>query len=101
MVAARADLTPDLFATRIARNPMCSAELLHHMALRAESVDKTYRAVARHPHASGETLVLCLEDAQARHSAAAHPHLPVPVRVMEELAPGRSLGAGTTKPAVV
>lgn len=90
----------------VARNLRCPAELLHHMALRASGVE-IYRAVARHPHALGETLLLCLEDAQARHLAAAHPHLPVativellgseftarpaaanpslPVRVMEEL----------------
>ncbi|PWK86539.1 hypothetical protein C8D88_105588 [Lentzea atacamensis] len=62
---------------RAARNLSCPPELLHHMALRAAGVEETWRAVARHPHALGETLLLCLEDAQARHLAAAHPHLPV------------------------
>jgi hypothetical protein len=136
MVAARADLPPDLFDglvraddpgvaaavvvhplvtvpqlgelasrhgprlyPRIARNPLCPAELLHHMALRAASVEKTWRAVARHPHASGETLLLCLEDAQARHFAAAHPHLPVPV-ILELLGSEFTAGAAAANPSL-
>lgn len=39
----------------VARNLRCPAELLHHMALRASGAE-IYRAVARHPHALGETL---------------------------------------------
>lgn len=92
----------------VARNPSCPPELLHHMALRAETTGKVWRAIAGHAAARGETLLLCLEDARARHLAATHPHLPVgtilellgseftagaaaanpslPVRVMEELA---------------
>jgi hypothetical protein len=58
-----------------ARNPGCPADLLHHMALHA-STDETHRAIAEHPNASGETLLLCLEDHRARHSAARHPRLP-------------------------
>ncbi|GHH55731.1 hypothetical protein GCM10017774_72580 [Lentzea cavernae] len=94
---------------RVALNPLCPAELLQHMALRGSSVGETCRAIARHPNASGETLLLCLGDAQARYLAAGHPHLPVdeivrmlgseftaraaasnpslPVRVMERLVP--------------
>ncbi|MGI5506667.1 hypothetical protein [Lentzea sp. CA-135723] len=94
----------------VAANPLCTTELLHHMASHGGS-PATYRAVAQHPAAAGETLLLCMEDAQARHFAAAHPNLPVgtivellaseftaraaaanpslPVHVMERLADGR------------
>ena len=61
---------------RVARNPGCPADLLHHMALLDSSVE-TCRAIAEHPNACGETLLLCLEDHQARYSAACHPRLPV------------------------
>jgi hypothetical protein len=60
-----------------ARNPHCPPDLLHHMASHAGTVVETYRAIARHPRARGETLLLCLGDAQARHLAACHPNLPV------------------------
>ncbi|MGW6444979.1 hypothetical protein [Lentzea sp. NPDC055074] len=95
----------------VARNPLCPPELLHHMALRAGPVAGVHRAVAGHAAARGETLLLCLGDARARHLAAAHPNLPVatilellgseftagtaaanpslPVHVMEELVDGR------------
>ncbi|MFC3896883.1 hypothetical protein ACFOWZ_35860 [Lentzea rhizosphaerae] len=66
---------PPLYA-RAALNPLCPPELLHHMASRASS-EETYRAIARHPRTSGETLLLCLGDAQARYAAASHPNLPV------------------------
>ncbi|RDI25602.1 hypothetical protein DFR72_108300 [Lentzea flaviverrucosa] len=136
MVAARADLPPDLFTClvldddpgvagavvvhplvtvpqlwelasrhgsrlypRVASNPLCPAELLHHMVLRAASVRETCRVVARHPCASGETLVLCSEDAQARHFAAAHPHLPVPV-VVELLGSEFTAGAAAANPSL-
>jgi hypothetical protein len=69
------------------------------MVLRAASVRETCRAVARHPHASGETLVLCLEDAQARHFAAAHPHLPVPV-IEELLGSEFTAGAAAANPSL-
>lgn len=84
---------------RVARNPLCPPELLHHMASRAGSVEKTYRAVARHPAAWGETLLLCLEDAQARHLAAAHPHLPVPA-IVELLGSEFTAGAAAANPAL-
>ncbi|WP_329790289.1 hypothetical protein V1227_40230 [Lentzea sp. DG1S-22] len=66
---------------RVALNPSCPADLLHHMALHAAWSGSTYRAIAGNPAALGETLVLCLEDARARHLAAAHPNLPVAVVV--------------------
>jgi hypothetical protein len=94
---------------RVALNPLCPPELLHHMALRGCPAGETCRAIARHPASPGETLVLCLEDARARYLAAAHPNLPadeivrllgseftaraaasnpsLPVRVMERLVP--------------
>ncbi|MET9226619.1 hypothetical protein [Lentzea sp. NPDC003310] len=84
---------------RAAANPLCPPELLHHMALHAESVEKTFRAIARHPHAAGETLLLCLEDAQARHFAAAHPNLPVPV-IVEFLGSGFTAGAAAANPSL-
>ena len=61
----------------VARNPQCPPDLLHHMASQAGTDVETYRAIARHPRARGETLLLCLGDAQARHLAACHPNLPV------------------------
>lgn len=94
---------------RVALNPLCPTDLVHHMASRAPSAE-VCRAIARHANASGETLLLCLEDPQARYLAAAHPNLPVdeivgmlgseftaraaasnpslPVHVMEHLAGG-------------
>ncbi|MEU3643052.1 hypothetical protein AB0E59_06705 [Lentzea sp. NPDC034063] len=89
---------PPLFP-RVARNPLCPPELLHHMALRAGSVEETYRAVARHPAAWGATLLLCLEDAQARHLAAAHPHLPVPT-IVELLGSEFTAGAAAANPSL-
>ncbi|MEV6244165.1 hypothetical protein [Lentzea sp. NPDC051838] len=65
---------------RAARSPQCPPDLLHLMASRTEE-GEVLRAVARNPHTSGETLLLCLGDAQARHLAAAHPRLPVPMIV--------------------
>ncbi|WP_090013954.1 hypothetical protein [Lentzea albidocapillata] len=84
---------------QVARNPLCPAELLHHMALRAASAQQTWRAVARHPHASGETLLLCLEDVRARHLAAAHPHLPVSM-IMELLRREFTAGAAAANPSL-
>lgn len=57
-------------------DPHCPPDLLHRMAERAEEAD-VYRAIARHPNASGATLLLCLGDPHARYRAAAHPNLPV------------------------
>ncbi|WP_143138858.1 hypothetical protein [Lentzea waywayandensis] len=88
-----------LLYPRVARNPLCPPELLHHMALGAGSVEETYRAIARHPAASGETLLLCLEDAQARHLAAAHPHLPVPA-IVELLGSEFTAGAAAANPSL-
>lgn len=84
---------------RVARNPVCSRELLHHMALRADGVGETYRAITRHPQASGETLLLCLEDVRARHLAAAHPALPVPM-IVELLGDEFTAGPAAANPSL-
>ncbi len=65
-------------AARIARNPTCSADLLHELATQVP-VQKTYRIMAAHRNATGATLVLCLRDDQARPIAARHPSLPTDV----------------------
>ncbi|WP_394617554.1 hypothetical protein JNUCC0626_00115 [Lentzea sp. JNUCC 0626] len=86
---------------RIAANPLCTKELLHRMAL-GGSV-KTLRVVARHPAATGETLLLCLEDARARHHAAAHPNLPVDkiVELLASESTARSAAANPSLPLFV
>ncbi|MDX3663489.1 hypothetical protein PV646_39915 [Streptomyces sp. ID05-26A] len=83
----------------VARNPSCPPELLHHMALRAESTGKVRRAVAGHAAARGETLLLCLGDARARHLAAAHPHLPVGT-ILELLGSEFTAGAAAANPSL-
>ncbi|GAB2868848.1 hypothetical protein [Lentzea nigeriaca] len=84
---------------RAASNLLCPPELLHHMALRAGGVEETYRAIARHPEALGETLLLCLEDAQARHLAAGHPRLPVP-KIVELLGSEFTARAAAANPSL-
>lgn len=84
---------------RVARSPLCPSELLHHMASRADGVGEVHRAVARHPRARGETLLLCLEDAQARHLAACHPALPVPT-IMELLGGEFTAGPAAANPSL-
>lgn len=68
---------PSLFRM-LATNPNCDPALLHHMARNA-TARRTYRAVAEHPNAQAETLLLCLADDDARRWAAAHPNLPADV----------------------
>ncbi|MER7859985.1 hypothetical protein ABTX61_12835 [Amycolatopsis japonica] len=70
---------PSLFR-RLATNPHCDPDLLHHMARNA-TARRTYRAVAEHPNTRGETLLLCLGDDVARRWAAAHPNLPADVLI--------------------
>ncbi|GLY51018.1 hypothetical protein [Lentzea sp. NBRC 102530] len=82
---------------RIASNPLCTPELLHRMASGGSA--KTLRAVAQHPAASGETLLLCLEDARARYLAAAHPNLPVD-SIVELLASEFTAGAAASNPSL-
>ncbi|SES04861.1 hypothetical protein SAMN05216188_120104 [Lentzea xinjiangensis] len=84
---------------RVALNPSCPPELLHHMALCVSSSAETYRAIARHPGARGETLLLCLGDAQARHLAAAHPNLPVET-ILELLGSEFTAGPAAANPSL-
>ncbi|WP_340682623.1 hypothetical protein LCL61_28675 [Amycolatopsis coloradensis] len=70
---------PSLFR-RLATNPNCDPELLHHMACNA-TARRVYRAVAEHPNAHAETLLLCLGDDVARRWAAEHPNLPTDILV--------------------
>ncbi|KJK42561.1 hypothetical protein UK23_36590 [Lentzea aerocolonigenes] len=81
-----------------ARSPDCPPDLLHLMAETAEEPE-VLRAIARHPHASGETLLLCLGDAQARHLAAAHPHLPVPM-ILKLLGSEFTAGPAASNPSL-
>lgn len=63
---------------RIAQNPHCTPELLHRLA---RTGGRTLREIVKHPHASAETLLLCLRDKEARRLAASRPDLPVPALV--------------------
>ncbi|MDT7789365.1 MAG: hypothetical protein QOF58_7784 [Pseudonocardiales bacterium] len=83
---------------RAARSPHCPPDLLHLMAERAEEAE-VHRAIARHPRASGATLLLCLEDPQARHWAAAHPNLPVP-KIVELLGSEFTAGPAASNPSL-
>lgn len=67
---------PRLYSA-IARNPNCPPELLHTMARNSQTVQKALREIARHPAAEPRTLILCLNDQEARQQAAANPALPV------------------------
>ncbi|MFD5248041.1 hypothetical protein ACFWIW_26115 [Amycolatopsis sp. NPDC058340] len=70
---------PSLFR-RLATNPNCDPELLHHMACHA-TARRVYRAVAEHPNTRAETLLLCLGDDTARRWAAEHPNLPTDILI--------------------
>jgi hypothetical protein len=60
----------------VARNPACSARLLHDLAAHTPPVQKALRAIAAHPHTAAAALLQCLTDRQARPIAARHPALP-------------------------
>ena len=62
--------------TQVAGNPTCGPGLLHDLATHRPPVPKTYRIIAAHPNADAATLLLCLDDHQARPIAAGHPALP-------------------------
>ncbi|MCM0676322.1 hypothetical protein NCC78_16740 [Micromonospora phytophila] len=62
-------------SSRVARNPSCPPELLEHLVAHAGEVRRIHREVARHPRATGATLVRCLTDERARAVAARHPAL--------------------------
>lgn len=82
---------------RAARNPVCPPELLHQMAWNAASVQKAYREIAQHPNASAETLLLCLQDREARRFAAEHPNLP-PDKIVELLTHEESAASNPSLP---
>ncbi|MEU3462320.1 hypothetical protein ABZ721_20590 [Streptomyces sp. NPDC006733] len=65
----------------VATNPHCPADLLHRMALDSHAVRKALRPIARHPAATAETLLICLEHSDSRRHAALHPALPPEVVV--------------------
>lgn len=94
LAGTRAPRTPP----QVVLDPSCPPESLHRMALQA-GTPETCRAIARHPAARGETLVLCLEDAQARHFAAGHPNLPVE-KIVELLGSEFTAGPAASNPSL-
>ncbi|MFI9101645.1 hypothetical protein ACIGXA_14090 [Streptomyces fildesensis] len=69
----------------VAASPHCPADLLHRMALDSGSVRKALRPIARHPSATAETLLICLEHRDGRRHAVRHPAMP-PALLVELLA---------------
>ncbi|WP_055530736.1 hypothetical protein [Streptomyces graminilatus] len=68
----------------VAANPDASGALLEDLACHRPPVQKAFREIARHPHATPGALLACLGDARdvrARAVAAAHPALPPPAIV--------------------
>ncbi|MDF9812334.1 hypothetical protein [Streptomyces sp. SPB162] len=65
----------------VATNPHCPADLLHRMALDSRAVRKALRPIARHPSATAETLLICLEHRDGCRFAVRHPALPAEVVV--------------------
>lgn len=69
---------------KVAANPDATPALLEHLTRHEPPVQKAFRVIARHPHASAPALLACLSDRQARPVAARHPALP-PLVVAELL----------------
>jgi hypothetical protein len=84
---------------RAARNPNCPPELMRHIARNAQSVRKAYRVIAKHPRAEADTLLLCLQDQEARRHAARHPNLP-PDTIVELLADADVAEAAAANPSL-
>lgn len=61
---------------KVATNPGATAALLTDLVHHLPPVQKVFRTVARHPHATAPALVRCLDDFDARSIAARHPALP-------------------------
>ncbi|MCM2418512.1 hypothetical protein [Streptomyces sp. RKAG293] len=81
----------------VAANPHCSAGLLHRMALDSRAVRKALRSIARHPSATAETLLICLEHSDGRRYAVQHPAMP-PALLVELLAdPDWDLASGAAE----
>lgn len=66
---------------KVATNPGAPAALLTDLAHHQPPVQKVFRTIARHPHATAPALVRCLDDFEARPIAARHPALPPEVVV--------------------
>ncbi|MBR7832065.1 hypothetical protein KDL01_02275 [Actinospica durhamensis] len=66
---------------KVAANPDATAMLLEDLAEHRPPVQKAFREIARHPHATATALLPCLADSQARPLAARHPELPPEVIV--------------------
>ncbi|WP_354645372.1 hypothetical protein [Kitasatospora camelliae] len=70
---------------KVAANPDVTPALLEHLARHQPPVQKAFREIARHHHATAPALLACLTDRQARPIAAGHPALP-PAVIVELLA---------------
>ncbi|MEV0537977.1 hypothetical protein [Kitasatospora sp. NPDC050463] len=70
---------------KVAANPDATPALLEHLARHRPPVQKAFREIARHRHATAPALLACLTDRQARPIAASHPALP-PAVIVELLA---------------
>jgi hypothetical protein len=79
---------PRLYSA-IARNPNCPPELLHTMARNSQTVQKALREIAKHSAAEPRTLILCLDDREARQQAAANPAMPADALVALVESPDR------------
>ncbi|WP_053738336.1 hypothetical protein [Nocardia sp. NRRL S-836] len=77
---------------RVALNPGCPPDLLHHLVTHAPAGHRTFREVATHPATSAATLLLCLRDERGR-AAASHPALPVDVLLTLLADPGTAEAA--------
>jgi len=84
---------------RAARNPHCPPDLMRHIARNAQSVQKAYRVIARHPRAEADMLLLCLRDPDARRHVARHPNLPA-ATIVELLADPHTAEAAAANPAL-
>lgn len=66
---------------KVAANPDATPALLEQLTRHEPSVQKAFREIARHRHATAPALLACLTDKQARPVAAGHPALPPPMIV--------------------
>ncbi len=83
---------------RVALNPNCPPDLLHHLVTHAPAGHRTFREVAGHPGASAATLLLCLRDERGR-AAARHPNLPADV-LLDLLAGPATAEAAAANPSL-
>lgn len=92
-------------AARAAANPDASPALLHDIAHLAAPPRRALQKIAAHPHATPDSLLVCLEDPRSRPLAAAHPSLPTDVLVSllgdEDAAVAESAAANPSLPPSV